>query len=546
MKKSTGILLLLGWALAAGAQPLQQKVSLNYKDEPLGSVLEAISANYRVNFSYSSNFVPVNHRVTVVVVNQPLSTALDHMLRETTVDYVEVGQQVVLRADRQKKAQLSRIETLPGKVRQTSPIYPERNTPPANRRQREIRAVPEIEKQRLATLPGGQSLLLVHEASLRSLVQPISQPEAAADETSRRLAQISLLPFLQREATRNAVNTLSFNVLWGKNGGVEGLEVGGLINHIQYDVKGVQVAGLGNIVGNEVSGTQFSGVFNINHGRLVGLQAAGIFNQSGDIQAVQGAGIYNIAQGNAKGVQAAGIFNLAQGYVDGVQAAGAFNIADGKAKTQAAGLFNMAGDVEWGQMALLFNKAKKVDGFQFALVNIADTISGMPLGLLNIVKKGYNRVEIAGSEMMYGNLAAKVGAQRLYNIFHLGIRWDDDGENSSQSLSWALGYGLGRAFRVTPRSLFNLELVAMQVNERELWTRELNLLNQVRATFDWQLGRKTSCFAGPVLNIMTSKKVDAESGAYGSRLTPRPFYQSTSAAGNNLKMWVGIQAGIRM
>ncbi|MBL7791540.1 MAG: STN domain-containing protein [Saprospiraceae bacterium] len=548
MKRCTGIFLLLGWMVAMNAQPLQQKVSLNYTNEPLGYVLDAISANYRVNFSYSSNFVPVQQKVTVSVVNQPLSIALDNMLKETAVDYVEVGQQVVLRTDKHKKAQLSQLQTLPGKVRQTSPIYPERNTSPNGRRNREVREVPAIEGQRIASVPGGNSVLTMHDASLRSLVQPISQTETSADETSRRLAQISLLPFLNSEANRkrNMTNTLSLNLLWGDNGGVEGLEVGGFVNRIRNDVKGVQVAGFANLVDNDVSGTQLSGLFNINHGKLVGVQAAGVFNHSGDAKAIQAAGVYNIARGDVKGVQVAGVFNMAQGYVDGVQASVLFNLASDKAKTQTAGLFNIAGDVEWGQMALLFNKGKKVEGFQFALVNIADTICGTPFGFLNLVKKGYNRFEIAGGETMYGNLSAKLGTHKFYNIFQLAARWDDDYKNGESKLSWALGYGLGTAIRLHPRSLLNFEVVTMHVNEREVWTRELHLLNQVRATFDWQIGKKTSCFAGPVLNIMVSKKVDAESGVYGSQLTPRPFYESTSDTGNNLKMWVGLTAGLRM
>ena len=53
-----------------------------------------------------------------------------------------------------------------------------------------------------------------------------------------------------------------------------------------------------------------------------------------------------------------------------------------------------------------------------------------------------------------------------------------------------------------------------------------------------------SLFAGPVWNIMVSKLYDEETQKYGSHIVPYAFYDKTKN-GNNVKMWIGFNAGIR-
>ena len=40
-------------------------------------------------------------------------------------------------------------------------------------------------------------------------------------------------------------------------------------------------------------------------------------------------------------------------------------------------------------------------------------------------------------------------------------------------MTWALGYGFGTAITFSPRTLMNIEAIAMHVNEREAWTNDL-------------------------------------------------------------------------
>lgn len=542
------------------AQQLSQRVSLDYSNERLGYVLTDISTVYDVRFSYSSDFIPVDQRVSIQVDNQPLSMALDDLFETTSVQYKTIGGQVVLRRTHNKPQQLSQT-SLPKKVKQTSPIHQEPADPNAlaiaKRKQIMMRNRPDklepIQKSTLHELPGGDSMI---ELDLEQYKIAFEELDIEEEEEDTRFAQISILPYIGTNALKSneVTNNVSVNLFWGTNGGVAGVELGGFVNTVVNDVYGMQIAGMGNMVGGEVVGTQIGFLFNYCRGRTQGIQASGLFNVTGSGDAVQFAGLFNSARGDFSGLQAAGLLNHSKGN-SGVQIAGLNNISSGNTKTQISGLFNVAKDVESGQVSALFNVGKKVNGFQIGLINIADTISGTPIGLLNIIKHGYNRVELSSQEALIANFQLKLGARSFYNIFHFGARWDDimvttvDNQTEESSvMTWGLGYGLGTAVTLSTRSLVNLELMSIHVNEREAWTNTLNLLNQFKILFDYRIGKQTSVFLGPSYNAMLSKLEDPETGTIGSSISPYSFYNQTFENGNsntNLQMWVGLNAGIR-
>jgi len=541
----SSLLLLPGPAVLA--QLLDQRVTVQYADAPVSEVLSGISKGYGTRFAYSSDFVPVQRRVSVEARNEPLRRVLDRIFEDQSVQYADINGQVVLKADRNRKpemlGQLEKPRIVPV---QTSPLYP----PPAlskeeiaalNRQREQWAQMAAIEKRRIERLEGGA------RTARTVLVPPPVMPAFTRPEPQHRLAQVSILPMVGTNALRSweTTNNFSVNVLWGANGGVSGLELGGFGNTVRGDVTGVQVAGLGSIVGGDVTGTQVSGLFNIGPGRLQGVQAAGLFNISGEMDAVQAAGLFNIASGNMSGAQAAGLFNIVKGPADGFQGSSLFNISGGHTRFQAAALFNVAGDVRNGQMSVLFNRAKRVEGFQFGLLNIADTVSGVSVGLLNIVRRGYNRVELSTTETFYANMGFKLGARSFYNIFHIGAHWESIQANQVNGLSWAIGYGIGKTNTLGPRMLLNTELLAMHVNEKEQWTRPLNLLCQAKFTFDLRAGSRLSFFAGPSANLMLSRRYNPDTGAYGSDLPPQTFWEGDWGTAR-AQAWVGFTAGIRM
>lgn len=556
MKQLITIVLLLGAVAGLSGQSLQQQVSLSYSEERLDAVLADISQSYQVRFSYSPNFIPVDKRVSLQLSNATMESALDELCKQVPMRYASVGGQILLKPDKSRKEQLGQLNTLKGKVKQTSPIYPEEDRNKKERERLRQMLLP-IEKMddNLVIEGGGEDYKSINTSVYRL-------PEGVAGDSAssyiwredRRLAQISLLPYLGTNAMESdeITNKVSVNVLWGTNGGVDGLEVGGLVNTVRKDVRGMQIAGLGNTVGGDVEGTQIGGLFNVNQGSTKGAQLAGIINKTRTGDAAQLAGIANLSKEDYQGLQLGGIFNHSGGKAEGTQIAGLFNYAYGKTGTQVSGLFNVAGDVNAGQVSAIFNKGETVKGSQLALINISDTISGTPLGLLNIVKKGYNRFEVSAHDVLYANLALKLGAHKFYNIFHLGARWDKlkPGEPDAVPgtyMSWGLGYGIGNTAILSPRLLMNFELVAVQINEQEYWTRELNLLNQLRVTFDFhQPGKRFSFFAGPVGNVMVSKVRNSETGELGGTVVKPPYLLIDESDENtSVKAWIGVQAGIR-
>ncbi|MDX1943329.1 MAG: STN domain-containing protein [Saprospiraceae bacterium] len=553
----TILLAALTLSVGSAQSVLQQKVTLIYSNERLGTVLDEISDKYAVNFAYSSHFIPLDEKVSVNARNESLSIALDEIFEPSGVVYAHIGGQIVLKKGNQpkKQEQLSQINTLPKSVKQTSPVHPpnehERWLIEQMKRDREA-TITMLETQPIHEISGGTQATKIEQYQLTPII--------IHEHETERMAQVSILPFIGTNMLQSAevTNKLSLNVLWGVNGGVDGVEVGGFFNHIKNDVHGVQVAGFGNTVGGNTVGTQVSGLFNVNKGSVQGVQASGLFNVSGETDAVQVGGLFNVTRADFAGVQASGLFNVSKGKADGVQASSLFNIAGGKTKAQFSSLFNVAHDVEIAQISSLLNKGKNVKGLQIGLINIADSTSGVPIGLLNIIKNGYNRVEFSAGDALYANFALKLGARSFYNIFHFGARWDDitltkmtpDSkepiEESGTLMSWGLGYGFGTTIGFGPRTLMNIEAVTIHVNELEEWTEELNLLNQLRLLIDVRTGRHTSLFAGPVGSIMVSKLRRSDYNADGSMIAPYTFYNKTSPTnGSNVQMWVGFNAGVR-
>lgn len=541
------ILLFLLPAWRAEAQLMSRPVSLSYRQEALGVVLSDISRQAQVRFSYSPYYVSVDQRVSVSVVNVPLQTALDTLFRPTAIGYAYIGGQIVLKTDPERLAQLEAMR----REEATRRMAEERMLAERSRLRSQL---PGLSRGQALELSGGDRYRELDLEKYRLAIAQVDEaetPPTPPPPSNHSVAQVSVLPFLGTNTYRSAeiTNNLSFNVFWGANGGVDGVEVGGFVNTIINDVHGVQIAGLGNTVGGNLSGTQFGGLFNVVGGRTEGVQLAGLFNHTRHTDAVQVAGFFNIAGQDAGGAQVALGFNVGSGKA-GVQVAPLFNVSGDTTRTQVSGLFNAAGHLKGAQVSALFNKARQVDGFQFGLINVADSVSGASLGLLNFVKKGYNRLEVGGGEALWGNVGLKLGTRGFYNILHVGARWDhllrtnNERVQNGVYMTWGLGYGLGTAVRFNDRWLMNIEAVAIHLNEAERWTRQLNLLNQLRLTVDWRSAGRVSFFAGPVGNLLVSKRRDAETGLHQSIVAPYAWYDHTSGA-TNVKMWLGVYGGVR-
>ncbi|MEJ7779021.1 MAG: TonB-dependent receptor [Daejeonella sp.] len=111
MKKMYKFLLCLclGWLantqiVFAQAGILHQKVSITKKAASLDEILKELSANYKVNFSYSKDLVSLHQKVTVNASQLPLKDVLDILFIDARIQYLLIGNQIVLQKNKRKKS----------------------------------------------------------------------------------------------------------------------------------------------------------------------------------------------------------------------------------------------------------------------------------------------------------------------------------------------------------------------------------------------------------------------------------------------------------
>lgn len=356
------------------------------------------------------------------------------------------------------------------------------------------------------------------------------------------------------------INNMSFNILAGYNGGLQGVEAAGVFNMLRYDMEGCQIAGTGNAVMGNSTGIQIAGTFNFNYKNLEGMQIAGITNyttKGSDI--VQIAGINNVILDSLKGMQVSGINNFSMSMHNAVQISGIsnFNIKNAQG-AQIAGIANLSGgDITGVQAAGIANLgAKRVEGVQLSgMLNIANDLNGVQIGFINFVdsledglpigffsfvgKNGYRKLELSSSESFHLGMSFKTGVPKFYNIFSLGAR------NYNDDFVWAFGYGIGTTMNLKDKMSLNLDLINYHLNHNEYWTDELNMLNKLELTFNYEFHKHFSVFAGGSLNMFISELYDSE--GFPVEQTPSPFtiYQMESNE-TIMKIYPGFKFGIRI
>ncbi len=534
-------------------QVLTKKVDLEYKRVRLDEVLTDITNVYQVNFSYSKDLINVRQRVSISVKNTPLSEALIILFENTDIEFALVSNHIVLKANPGKRSgnrqngkqtksdsPQKEIPKFPEPEQSVSeskemPVHQEKNFDPAI----------QLEVPKTRDVRSNESMYPFDEVllSFEWLRQLTERPLGNAED-KRRIAQATIIPGFgtNRVNSFEITNMASLNILWGDNGGVEGAEIGGVFNSLEKHMSGFQFAGIGNLVKGNVTGTQLAGAFNSTAGYTRGFQFAGLGNQTGYLQGVQLSAVYNSTQKDASGVQIAGLYNHAGADANAIQVALGLNKSKGKARLQASGLMNFAGDVETAQVSTLLNVADEVKGFQLALVNKADTVRGVSVGLLNLIKKGYNKLELFAGEGLHGNAQLKLGAGSFYNIFQIGARYPDTDHNSTL---WGFGYGLGTKMTLNFRNDLNLEILAIHINENESFTKKLNSIGQFRLLWNYQIGKRVGLFMGPTANVMVSSLKNQETSEAGSGIVPYSLLSFDMNKDTNLKSWIGFNAGFR-
>ncbi|MEM6348786.1 MAG: STN domain-containing protein [Bacteroidota bacterium] len=517
---------------------LDQRISIQFENQTLEEALNSLAEIAECSFSYNPALLPLDQKITQNYRRTRFSAILDDLLGSLQLQYRPVGKYII-------------IEPAP------EPTY--RSAPPiAKNKKKEKPKVVEAEPEPEMVVEEEKAPILV-EPIERSVPEPeleiqaptpiddvffvklliddeVLQEPTYRNQLKTRFAQVTLISPIGTNLLQSGKynNIFSLNLLAGYAGGVQGVEVGGFLNVVRYDVKGVQVSGGGNVVGGRLYGTQVAGFSNINRGSITGVQVAGAANWADTLHyGLQVAGFTNILTGEGNGIQIAGFGNFAWRNVNGLQIGGFYNWAKNVKGWQFASTLNIGRNVTGGQLAGLFNVARTVKGVQIAPFNYCDSIQGVPIGIFSYVKQGYHRVVLSSSETVPMQFSYKTGATRLFNIFTMGLG------ASNRSGFASLGYGAGTQFPILDRHRLQLELTSSQVFDSRMEVVELNLLNELHFGWNGPLGRKYRWQAGPSAYLHTSNWQDQETLEYFSDLAPYVQREWTGDFGTRYQFWIG-------
>jgi len=269
----------------------------------------------------------------------------------------------------------------------------------------------------------------------------------------------------------------------------------------------IQAAGIYTIADKSLSGIQSSGIYASVNGEFEGIQAAGIYGQvNGPVSGIQANGLVSTARGDVQGIQVSGLVNTA-GALDGIQVAGLVNIARGNVNgIQSAGLVNrIEGNLDGIQSSGLINTVTgDADGIQIGIINVANSLSGVPVGIINLYREGITTIggwqDIEGGDRSYYSIMT--GNNWFYTHFFMGAdRFDLWNDARDYSIGTGLGVRLPLfwGFSVDADINHHLYLSADNFNtltadEEEweksfddIWGDQYTLLGRAVITTDWDI-----------------------------------------------------------
>lgn len=589
---------------------LNKTVSVNVTRQPLATVLDNISSEGNFHFSYIKDFIRDDSLVTVNVSHKTVKQILD-MIFQGSCQYKEIGNQLILqRAGKEKWYSVSGYITdaITGRPVSKATIYERMQLISTMTNEQGFFRIRLRERDQITALTVSKDLykdtamiiISGHDQEMKASIKPSNPIMLSIVDVSQyshveqtllgrlflssrqRVRSLNLSEFFTKQPYQysivpslgthgklgsQVINKASLNMIGGYTAGLHGVEMAGIFNIDQKDVKYVQVAGAFNIVGGKFEGVQFAGLHNhvldsmkglqasgisnvirgsfegvqlggiANHikGNIVGMQAAAVANLSEDsVQGAQFGGIINQTK-YLNGFQAAGIGNLVTGNTEGVQLAGIVNYTKGFRGFHAAGIGNIAtGTVEGLQASGIFNYAKKLKGVQVGVVNIADSSDGLSIGLFNLVmKNGYHRLDVYSDEMLDINLAWKSGNRKLYTILMAGVSLNNNEK------AYSFGVGMGHSFLLNQKMSIEAEFISQSVYLGD-W-KYPESLNRFKPVLNIKLAKNITLFAGPSFTISYHEAAATRVTGYKAAL---PGRYNAFKMGDNVSGWFGWHAGI--
>lgn len=98
---------------------LERKLTVDYKKVTLQNVLTDLRSRYNIQFSYSNSELPLSEKVHVIATNEPASVVFDKIFKPMQINYVLVGNKIILKAKPSDKKSVSQLKVAEGFLHQT-------------------------------------------------------------------------------------------------------------------------------------------------------------------------------------------------------------------------------------------------------------------------------------------------------------------------------------------------------------------------------------------------------------------------------------------
>ena len=559
---------------------LERNVTLKVQNAPLGDVLKSISQQANFYFSYNSNILDANKKVSIFAESQ-LVRGVTRTVLGDNYEFKEKGNYLIIRklktderliggyiSDKKTGEKLPNVTVYDKKSLKSATtdkfgyyeivskeaikelsiarfnygdtllqVRSETSTP--QYLDVSLLPVPTLEPEKEAKLlkiavDGGdqdgfkEQVLLSPADFERWLRSGIRTVERVNDKNIKsnleRKWHFSLLPYVGSNLglSGSVVNNYSINTTVGYSAGNRIFEFGGLGNINRGNVSGLQIATLLNVVKYDMRGLQIAGVVNkVRENR--GLQIVGITNAADILRGGQISVVNNYAGQGKGGVQVAGIVN---------------KVANGKTGIQVSGMVNNADTV--GLQIGLINSANKVRGLQLGFVNVSDTMTGIVLGFFNVVKKGYHVLEVSANEGVFVNLAYKTGTRKFYTNYIGSVRVDS-GAFWEKPL-WGVGLGFGSCIPLSKKVSLTLDATVEHMSFGQITPKLNSELFRFVPALNLQVSKKLAISIAPTLNGYYENMADVEA-AKVFRQKILPNWQTKESG--KWTYWVGGYVALR-
>lgn len=349
----------------------------------------------------------------------------------------------------------------------------------------------------------------------------VAQPD---HNTPHHFASLQLFHPLATSPDPETTTNFRLSVLYGRSGGVHGLDLNLVTGVTSGDVLALQATGLysrtgGLFQGLSVTGGlshlesggagfQIAGLANYDEDAFAGLQMAGILNYTDrGFAGAQLSSVLNVNDGAGTFLQLATLANINAGPFAGFQASVFLNAANSRMGGGQLGILNFAESMNGVQVGV-FNMAREFHGLRVGIVNTGHEIGGTAIGLVNrdlhsrkewlfygsnlsLVNIGYRTVLNDWSSVVstgYGDAKGDVGETLFFG-------WNF-GRNIPLNDQWDLTVDLGFQ-HIIPKAVNNpLE------NDRLHYALQARLLGDYRLTD--HLGLVGSVGASSVFSEYTS------------------------------------------